>query len=364
MGWDGMGWCFQEVQASAADPLLSALMELLTSSAPLSTFSSLSSAPQDVDAALSLLRNGTCSSDTPSHRPPPLASAATEPAPLSKKVSGGESIWADLPGKTVATLLASWAVDIWSQQGGTAASQIADLDSTGEAILEGLLAPERSVRRHLARAVGFLLQSNGDSHKEWGQVAGELWSRPLLETAVTAGDHEDYELATAVVRATASCVRASRPALTFWAEEGLQALRRVVESDSGGDRKAEMGPAVAEVLSAVATGGALSAEEGALWVPLLLGWVCSPTDPTMQAYGVGVLETLVGALGSEGLSVVQAWLAALLMAVVAESSTRGKQAIASAPVSGPSSKKEAMVGQTVARAAVAAAQVRKGEGGR
>lgn len=335
-------------------------MELLTSSAPLATFSCLSPAPQDMEAALSLLRNGTLSLDSSSHHPPPLVPAAPEAGLLATELSGGGSIWADLPGKTVATLLASWAVAIWSEQGGTTASQIANLDSTGEAILGGLLAPERSVRRHLACAVGSLLRTNEVSHKGWGQMAGELWSRPLLETAVTAGDHEDYELATAVVRAAASCVRASQAALTFWAEEGLQPLRRLVEADPGGDRNADMGPAVAELLSAVATGGALSAEEGALWLPLLLGWVCSPTDPSMQSHGVEVLERLVGVLGAEGLSVIQAWLAALLMAVVTETSAKGRQAIASAPLTGPSSKKEAMVGQTVARAAVAAAQVREG----
>ncbi|CAI5488811.1 unnamed protein product [Closterium sp. Naga37s-1] len=63
-------------------------------------------------------------------------------------------LWDDLPGQSVAALLAAWAVDKWTATSAFNRQLIASMDSEGDALAVGAMAPEQMVRFHVARAIG------------------------------------------------------------------------------------------------------------------------------------------------------------------------------------------------------------------
>ncbi|GJP63983.1 hypothetical protein CLOP_g21023 [Closterium sp. NIES-67] len=67
-------------------------------------------------------------------------------------------LWDDLPGQSVAALLAAWAVDKWTTTSASNCQLIARMDGEGDALAVGAVAPEKMVRFHVARAIGRVAQ--------------------------------------------------------------------------------------------------------------------------------------------------------------------------------------------------------------
>ncbi|CAI5535391.1 unnamed protein product [Closterium sp. Naga37s-1] len=63
-------------------------------------------------------------------------------------------LWDDLPGQSVAALLAAWAIDKWTATSAFNRQLIASMDSEGDALAVVAVAPEQMVRFHVARAIG------------------------------------------------------------------------------------------------------------------------------------------------------------------------------------------------------------------
>lgn len=225
-------------------------------------------------------------------------------------------LWDDLPGNTVAVLLAAWALAGWSQASGQNQTKIAAVDSQGGALAEGARAPECSVRWHVATAVTSLLPGLAKTNPHTADNLGKACASPLLDAAREAmgkgWEQQDKSLACHSLSALAVCIEHSKEARDWLRFCGISELRAIAVKH---ENEEDVQLAVARVLAALLKDGGtpLPPEEARRWSGLLIHWTCGFQTPLdTRKVGSQLLDHILrGGSGVDDM-VAKALLATLL----------------------------------------------------
>ncbi|MCO5599134.1 hypothetical protein L7F22_053234 [Adiantum nelumboides] len=218
-------------------------------------------------------------------------------------------LWDDLHGNHVAVPLAAWAVATWAQASSINCGKIARLDKDGEAIFSCVMAPERTVKWHGAKAAHMVLE-NG-----FGEQAAVRWSGALLEAAKQASMVEDVQLSLMALDSFYSCIQKNGQARELAAKNSLTILRDIAKQTVQSEKLQKVIVKILELLSI--RGSGLSSEEGKKWSSILLGWLFNfKLDDSARLTASKILAHVLDELGPSGISLSQAWLAMVILATV------------------------------------------------
>ncbi|KVI06662.1 Armadillo-like helical [Cynara cardunculus var. scolymus] len=216
-------------------------------------------------------------------------------------------LWDDLHSQHVAVPFAAWALANWAMASDVNRSHIQELDHDGNAIMNALVAPERSVKWHGSLVARLLLEDQNlpsdDFVPDWGSS--------LLSTVSQASRSDDIPLTQVALSAFLLSIERCPGAQKAVMEKNLYLMRETAKRMKNHESVQE---ALAKGLELLCTQNMhLSLEEGEKWSSILLQWVFGDTSlDATRSSAIKILSHILEDYAPSSIPISQGWLAILL----------------------------------------------------
>lgn len=231
----------------------------------------------------------------------------SSPAQASLSAAVVPGLWDDLDSEHVAVPFAAWALANWAMASKVNRSHIQELDQDGQAVMNTLLAPERSVKWHGSLVARLLLE---DQNLPLTNESVSDWGSSLLSMAHHAIKNQDFPLAQMALSGFLVSIERSHQAREAVLTKGLPLMREIAKQV----KHKSIQESIAKALELLCHGELhMSLEEGQKWSTILLPWVVSNhSSDTIQSSATSILSHILEDYGPSSVPISQGWLNMLL----------------------------------------------------